>query len=50
MIINKVNMEAISDVANGYRTGEKRPAQEDSVKDSWKNQSFGPGCQDSPGS
>lgn len=49
-MIYKVNLEAILDVANGYRTGEKRPAQKDSVRNNWKDQSFGLVCQDSPGS
>ena len=50
MMIYKVNLEAILDLANGYRTGEKSPAEKDSVRNKWKDQSFGPVCQDSPGS
>lgn len=48
MMLYKVNMEAVLDMANGYRAGEKRPAQKDSVKISWMDQNFGPVCQDSP--
>lgn len=36
MMLYRENMEAILDVANDYRAGEKRPAQTDSVKNSWK--------------
>lgn len=50
MMIYKVNLEAILDLANGYRTGEKSPAEKDSVRNKWKDQSFRPVCQDSPGS